>query len=191
MIEAVLFDFNGVIADDEEQHREALGGVLAEQGLPLTREQYYADFLGFDDRRCLIQAFRRAGRRLPASQLEQLLAAKSQIYQRLIDRSLALVPGAAEFVPRAAGRFRLGVVSGALRREVDLVLDRAGLRRHFDVLVAAEDVAHCKPDPAGDLAAHATRSEEHTSELQSRLHLVCRLLLEKKKNKDARQSCLT
>src|SRR5256884_6455360 len=28
-----------------------------------------------------------------------------------------------------------------------------------------------------------TRSEEHTSELQSRLHLVCRLLLEKKKNK--------
>src|SRR5256884_2827444 len=28
----------------------------------------------------------------------------------------------------------------------------------------------------------ATRSEEHTSELQSRLHLVCRLLLEKKKN---------
>src|SRR6059058_5257449 len=118
MIEAVLFDFNGVIADDEEQHREALGGVLAEQGLPLTREQYYADFLGFDDRRCLIEAFRRARRRLPASQLEQLL-----------DRSLALVPGAAEFVPRAAGRFRLGVVSGALRREVDLVLDRAGLRR--------------------------------------------------------------
>jgi len=155
MIEAVLFDFNGVIADDEEQHREALGGVLAEQGLPLTREQYYSDFLGFDDRRCLIEAFQRAGRRLPANQLEQLLAAKSRIYQRLIDRSLALVPGAAEFVPRAAGRFRLGLVSGALRREVDLVLDRAGLRRHFDVLVAAEDVARCKPDPAGYLAAHA------------------------------------
>src|SRR2546429_8669660 len=29
---------------------------------------------------------------------------------------------------------------------------------------------------------HSLRSEEHTSELQSRLHLVCRLLLEKKKN---------
>src|SRR5256884_7066863 len=34
------------------------------------------------------------------------------------------------------------------------------------------------------------RSEEHTSELQSRLHLVCRLLLEKKQNKDRRQ-CTT
>src|SRR2546429_4845832 len=31
-------------------------------------------------------------------------------------------------------------------------------------------------------AADAGRSEEHTSELQSRLHLVCRLLLEKKKH---------
>src|SRR2546422_5189774 len=31
---------------------------------------------------------------------------------------------------------------------------------------------------------HLTRSEEHTSELQSRLHLVCRLLLEKKKNNE-------
>src|SRR2546422_3244143 len=48
------------------------------------------------------------------------------------------------------------------------------------------------PQPGGDvigqrpidvhLAGFAARSEEHTSELQSRLHLVCRLLLEKKKN---------
>src|SRR2546422_4185185 len=191
MIEALLFDFNGVIADDEEQHREALSAVLAEAGLSLTREQYYADFLGFDDRSSLMEAFVRAGKPLPAMRLERLLAEKSRVYQQLIDRSLALVPGAAAFVSCAAERFRLGVVSGALRREVDLVLDRAGLRGHFDVLVAAEDVERGKPDPAGDLAAHATRSEEHTSELQSRLHLVCRLLLEKKKNKDARQSCLT
>src|SRR2546422_6934705 len=33
------------------------------------------------------------------------------------------------------------------------------------------------------LRAYQKRSEEHTSELQSRLHLVCRLLLEKKKKK--------
>ena len=154
MIEAVLFDFNGVIADDEEQHREALGAVLAEAGLSLTREQYYSDFLGFDDRSCLIEAFLRAGKPLPSLGLEHLLDEKSRVYQRLIDRSLALVPGAAAFVPRAAQRFRLGVVSGALRREVDLVLDRVGLRRHFDVLVAAEDVGRGKPDPAGYLAAH-------------------------------------
>src|SRR2546422_6098894 len=38
-----------------------------------------------------------------------------------------------------------------------------------------------------EFAAALPRSEEHTSELQSRLHLVCRLLLEKKK----RRGCLT
>src|SRR2546422_8298977 len=44
----------------------------------------------------------------------------------------------------------------------------------------------CRPD-ARDVAAQerdGARSEEHTSELQSRLHLVCRLLLEKKKTYD-------
>src|SRR5438876_1020703 len=124
MIEALLFDFNGVIADDEEQHRAALGVVLAGEGLSLTPQQYYSDFLGFDDRRCLIEAFRRAGKTLPPLQLERLLAQKSRVYQELIDRSLALVPGAADFVPRAAERFRLGLVSGALRQEVELVLGR-------------------------------------------------------------------
>src|SRR2546422_8623411 len=38
---------------------------------------------------------------------------------------------------------------------------------------------------------HLLRSEEHTSELQSRLHLVCRLLLEKKKNRTNRTTTQT
>src|SRR5687768_17920134 len=39
----------------------------------------------------------------------------------------------------------------------------------------------------GEIEGVAKRSEEHTSELQSRLHLVCRLLLEKKKKNHHRQ----
>jgi sugar-phosphatase len=66
-----------------------------------------------------------------------------------------MVPGAAEFVPRASQHFRLAIVSGALRDEIDLVLGRAGLRHYFEVIVAAEDVRLCKPDPEGYLAAHA------------------------------------
>ncbi len=155
MTEALLFDFNGVIADDEEQHFEALRAVLAGEGLPLTRDQYYADYLGFDDRMCFVEAFRRAGRSLTSEHLERLVTGKSGTYERLIQRSLSLVPSAAEFVRRAAQHFRLGVVSGALRREVDLVLERTGLGRFFEVIIAAEDVPRCKPDPAGYLAAHA------------------------------------
>ncbi len=155
MTEALLFDFNGVIADDEEQHREPLRAVLAAEDIELTRQTYYADFLGLDDRTSLIEAFRRADRPLPAPRLERMLVEKTRVYQRLIARELKLVAGAVDFVPRAAERFRLGLVSGAVRQEIELVLRRIGLRSYFDVLVAAEDVAHCKPDPAGYLAAHA------------------------------------
>jgi len=152
---AVLFDFNGVIVDDEEQHRATLEALLAEEGIALTRAQYYEEYLGWNDRMSFVAAFRRAGRPLAAERLDALVAEKSRRYERLIEESLTLVPGAAEFVARAAGWCRLGIVSGALRREIELVLDRAGLRRHFQVIVAAEDVACCKPDPAGYLAAHA------------------------------------
>ena len=157
---ALLFDFNGVIVDDEEQHRMALEEVLAEEGIPLTREQYYSDYLGYDDRMSLVAAFQHAGRPLPAARVGRLVAEKSRRYERLLEGSLTLVPGASEFVTRAADRFRLGVVSGALRREIDLVLDRTGLRGHFDVIVSAEDVARCKPDPAGYLAARAALGRE-------------------------------
>ncbi|HEX9611860.1 MAG TPA: HAD family phosphatase [Gemmatimonadales bacterium] len=152
---ALLFDFNGVLVDDEDHHCEALRAVLREQGIELTREQYYAEYLGFDDRMCFVDALRRAHRTPLAEQVSHLIAAKSQIYETLISRNLALVPGVREFVMRAAGGFRLAIVSGALRREIELVLEQSGLRRHFTVIVAAEDVSLCKPDPEGYLAAHA------------------------------------
>jgi beta-phosphoglucomutase len=152
---AILFDFNGVIVDDEEQHRATLEALLADEGIALTRAQYYGEYLGWNDRMSFVAAFRHAGKPLAAKRLDALIAEKSRRYERLIEDSLTLVPGAVEFVERAAQGWRLAIVSGALRREIEQVLDRAGLRRHFEVVVAAEDVACCKPDPAGYLAAHA------------------------------------
>src|SRR5438477_9595827 len=45
----------------------------------------------------------------------------------------------------------------------------------------------CAPSRRGRTVAERTRSEEHTSELQSHVNLVCRLLLEKKKNQNISQ----
>lgn len=159
MIQALLFDFNGVIVDDEEQHRQALTMVLATEGIALTRRDYYAHYLGFDDRTSVVEAFQRAYRTLTPELLTHLVEAKSRAYLDLIDRSLTPVPGIVEFVRRAAAgsRFRLAVVSGAPRREVELGLDRtaADFRAYFETIVAAEDVVAGKPDPAGYLAACA------------------------------------
>ena len=155
MTEALLFDFNGVITDDEEQHRAAFAELLAEAGIPLSREQYYADYLGCDDRSAFLEAFRRAGQPLDPRTLETLVARKSRFYARLVGTTPALVPGAAQFVRAAAARFRLGLVSGAQRQEIEPALAGAGLADCFSVIVAAEDVPRCKPDPAGYLAARA------------------------------------
>ena len=150
MPSAILFDFNGVIIDDEPQHCEALIATLAEYGYPLDRETYYREYLGFDDRECFRFTFARGGDGGGAGRLAEAIERKNEHYVQAIGADMRLVPGAAEFVepPRDEGH-QLAIVSGALRREIELVLELAGLRPHFGEIVAAEDVSACKPDPQG------------------------------------------
>jgi HAD superfamily hydrolase (TIGR01509 family) len=154
MSRAILFDFNGVIINDEPQHCEALTATLAEYGIPLDRETYYREYLGFDDRECFRFTFERHGRPAGPPALAEAIERKAVHYAAEIRRAMTLVPGAADFVRAAAADgLALAIVSGALRREIDLVLDAAGLRRHFGVVIAAEDVSACKPDPQGYIRA--------------------------------------
>ena len=151
MTAAILFDFNGVIVDDEPQHCDALIATLAEYGYALDRDTYYREYLGFDDRECFRFSFARMGRprgRARAARGHRAEARRTTSAPSA--QSMRLVPGAAEFVESAAlDGFQLAIVSGALRREIELVLDLAGLRPHFAEIVAAEDVSACKPDPQG------------------------------------------
>src|SRR2546429_5342441 len=86
---------------------------------------------------------------------------------------------------RTGGRRRLWiasiviVVTAILRK----VRSASALRKRSRLLAARAAPINSAPGPpAWSEPSHARcRSEEHTSELQSRLHLVCRLLLEKKK----------
>jgi beta-phosphoglucomutase len=150
MTAGILFDFNGVIVDDEPQHCDALIATLAEYGHTLDRDTYYREYLGFDDRECFRFAFERMGRPAEEQTLREAIGRKNAHYETAIRGSLRLVPGAAEFIEAAAfDGLQLAIVSGALRREIELVLDLAGLRPHFAEIVAAEDVSVCKPDPQG------------------------------------------
>ena len=150
MPSAILFDFNGVIIDDEPQHCEALIATLAEYGYPLDRETYYREYLGFDDRECFRFTFARGGDEAEPGRLAEAIERKNEHYVQAIGADMRLVPGAADSSAAAADEgHRLAIVSGALRREIELVLELAGLRRHFGEIVAAEDVSACKPDPQG------------------------------------------
>jgi HAD superfamily hydrolase (TIGR01509 family) len=150
MTSGILFDFNGVIVDDESQHCDALIATLSEYGYALDRDTYYREYLGFDDRECFRFTFERMGRAHDEPSLREAIARKHTEYERAIRASMRLVPGVADFIENAAlDGFQLAIVSGALRSEIDLVLQLAGLRPHFAEIIAAEDVGACKPDPQG------------------------------------------
>jgi HAD superfamily hydrolase (TIGR01509 family) len=150
MSRAILFDFNGVIVNDEPQHCDALIATLATYDYPLDKATYYRDYLGFDDRECFRFTFERMGRPLSATLMQEAIERKAEKYEAAIRASMQLVPGAAEFIRQAAAeQIRMTIVSGALRREIELVLTEAGLRPHFETLIAAEDVDACKPSPQG------------------------------------------
>ncbi|MGH9942662.1 MAG: HAD family hydrolase [Pyrinomonadaceae bacterium] len=147
MIHAILFDFNGVIIDDEPLQMKAYQAVFGEVGMTLTEADYYGS-LGMDDVTFVRAAFQRAGRDLDDATLAGVLERKTAEHRELISAELPLFPGVVTFVKACARAYTLGVVSMARRDDIAYVLERAGLAQAFSVIVSAEDVTACKPDPA-------------------------------------------
>jgi len=146
MIQAVFFDFNGVIIDDEPLHLKAYTEALAEEGVELTEEDYFRS-LGMDDVTFVRAAFNRTGRELSDDALRRVIESESAKHRALIEDELPLAPGVVTFVKALSRRHPLGVVSMAARSGIDYGLARAGLAGHFTVVVSAEDTHACKPDP--------------------------------------------
>jgi len=153
-MDAMIFDFDGVVVDSEPIHFRGFREVLAEAGVTLSREDYYGKYLGFDDHDCFAAALGDCG--LPAGEREiaKMTAAKTRIVQRVIAESIQALPGSLELIAAAARRGTpLAICSGALREEIVLALRCIGAERHFARIVAAEDVRRGKPDPEGYLLA--------------------------------------
>ena len=147
MLRAVIFDFNGIIVDDEPIHFRLFQRVLSEEGIPLTEEDYYARYLGFDDRGAFIAGYRDHRRELSDTKLAELIDRKAVYYQEAIRNHVEVFPGVKSLVASLAQTLPLGVASGALRHEIETILSTIGLRNHFRTIVSAEDVSAGKPEP--------------------------------------------
>lgn len=154
MIRAIVFDFDGVIADSEPLHLRALQQVVAPLGITLDREEYYERYLGYDD----VGAFRAlaADRGVAVSDegIRALIAAKSVAYQSMLS-SEVLYPGARECVERLAAEYPLGIASGALRHEIEAILQAGDMDRYFRFIVASGETSAGKPAPDPYLRAAA------------------------------------
>jgi beta-phosphoglucomutase len=150
---AMIFDFDGVIADSEPLHFAGFRQTLAEIGISLTESDYYANYLGYDDMGCFIAALTAHKHPSDPATLAQLMQRKSHAYLESVTNHLVIFPGVREFIREAAAAYPLAIASGALRREIEVILDQAGLRKEFLHITSAEDVTRGKPDPQPFLQA--------------------------------------
>jgi len=172
MLKAIIFDCDGVIADSEPLHMAALQRVLAEEGIALTEETYYREYLAFDDRGCFTKAYGDQGQPLTADRLSELIARKAALLEPVMHTHLRIFPGVAEFIRGASAKYPLAVASGALRHEIDLILQHAGVRDCFAAVVSAEDVMRGKPDPEAFKKAFAVLSRLNTAGIAAHECLV-------------------
>lgn len=146
MIQAIFFDFNGVIIDDEPLQVIAYQEVLREQGIELTEADYYGA-LGMDDETFVRAAFARAKKELTDDVFKETVAAKTVRHRQMLENELPLFPGVVTFLKATARQYSLGLVSMALLSDIEYVLERGRLQNVFSVIVSAGDVSSCKPAP--------------------------------------------
>ncbi len=163
MLRAVIFDFNGIIVDDEPIHFKLFQKVLGEEGIVLTEDAYYERYLGFDDRGAFSAGFHENKRQLDDAKIQQLISRKAIYYQDMIREHVSIFPGAKDLVTSLVRTLPLAVASGALRQEIDTILRTAGLLDLFNAIVSAEDVAHGKPEPEIFLKALAALNVQNNN----------------------------
>lgn len=146
-LRAVVFDFDGVIADTEPLHLKAAQRVLADAGMRLEAGAYYQRYLGFDDAGLFRALASDTGIDLDAPSVANLVEAKSRVLESLIDDGSVLFAGIRECIQRCAAQVPLAIASGALGYEIEHILRRTGLREVFQVVVGAGDTPRSKPSP--------------------------------------------
>ena len=152
---ALLFDFNGTLSDDEPILFEIWRAIFEERGRPLSREEYFGGFAGLADPEIASLGLGVAGEELAAVMGERVLR-----YRERVADGACVRPAMRAAVRTAAARVPVGIVSGAARADIELVLGASGLDSAFRVVVSAEDVANGKPDPQGYLLAAAALGVE-------------------------------
>jgi len=160
LLDAMIYDFDGVVVDSEPVHLMCFREALSPLGVELTVEDYYSKYLGFDDHDCFAAALQDHGVAFSEELIAELTAQKTVLVKQAFARSIQPLPGAVELIRCAfnAG-IPLGMCSGALREEIHIAARTLGILESFAAIVTAEDVRRSKPDPEGYVLALRKLSE--------------------------------
>ncbi|HHP7232557.1 MAG TPA: HAD family hydrolase [Xenococcaceae cyanobacterium] len=155
-LKAVLLDFNGVIINDEWIHRELIADILISENLRPVVDEFQTLCLGRSDRACLRDILAQRGRVVSDQYLDKLIQQKTQAYQQKLANlaNLPIYPGIKAFLAKLhQQQVAIALVTGALRSEVAVVLEKSGIKSYFSVIVGGDDITKSKPEPEGYLLA--------------------------------------
>ncbi len=146
-LQAVVLDFDGVIADTEPLHFEACRDVLAPFGVTLSAEEYAERYIGVADRKALVDAGLAHGLAIDDRTLDVLIARKAEVLRHVLASTRPMYPGVAQLLRAWSAEVPLAIASGALRSEIEQVLRVAGVASAVSAIVSADDVRRSKPAP--------------------------------------------
>lgn len=153
MLKAIVFDFDGIIVDSEPLHYRAFQKALEPLEAGFSWAEYVDKYMGFDDRDAFREAFRAAGKLLSDEKLAEMIALKAALFQEVAAEGVTAYPGVIQLIKSISGTFPVALCSGALRSDIEPVLQMLSLSAAFDCMVTAEEVPVSKPDPASYLLA--------------------------------------
>jgi HAD superfamily hydrolase (TIGR01509 family) len=146
---ALIFDFDGTIADTSPLHARAFEETLAPLGIVVD----YPKLAGLKTADALEKCLKSAGLAPPEGDLESLVAHKQRRARELIAQELAPVPKIDAFLRWTRERYLVALVTSGSRRTIAGALQKLGYEDWFDPLICADDVVRAKPDPEGFITA--------------------------------------
>jgi HAD superfamily hydrolase (TIGR01509 family) len=147
VFDAILFDFDGVLADTEPVHWACWAEVLQPFGISLAWEYYRDHGIGIDDKEMLKVLAALASPPLDWRALFAGYPRKKELFRSRVMAHPPFDPRLDAFLGDLHRTCKLAVVTSSARAEIEPLLSAGGLRPHFDALIGAEDVTRYKPDP--------------------------------------------
>jgi beta-phosphoglucomutase len=148
IVRAVIFDFNGTLSNDEPILCDIFRELFADQGKPLSAEEYFDQLAGLSDPE-IVRTW--LGPAHPA--VDEVIAERIARSRAAVSDGSTVSETVRQAVRYAAGRVPVAIVSGAARAEIEPVLTAAGLASVIQVVVSADDIRAGKPDPESYLRA--------------------------------------
>ena len=159
MIEAIIFDFDGVLFDSEPYHIASTQMVLQELNIALTHDLYQEQFMGHADHHTFKALLQAHGHDHSPASVAQLIKNKINAYRLLIEKQneLNALDGALHFLQHVSKKLnKFAVYSNGNRSDIDLVLNKlegGALAKFFQFTITVNDVTEGKPAPEGYLQA--------------------------------------